>query len=105
MVAYSRRVASQAIFKPVGRLRSSSLKQPIHERQPANNTFSLASRPNPVIACVASPRTHGSDEPIYKWSVQVAQDWEAVRNLIKVTYNNVSSISSVLATQVILLIQ
>lgn len=104
MVAYSHGVASQAVSKPVGRLRSRSLTQPV-PRQPANNTFSLVSRPNPVTAFVTSPRTHGSDEPIYKWSVQVAQDWEAVRNLIKVTYHNVSSISSILAIQVIVLMQ
>ena len=92
MVPYSLAVASQPILKLFERPRRRSLSH-ITPRQTANTVISLVSKPSPVTACITSAETHDSDESICKWSVQVAQDWDAVKNLIKVIYNDTSGLT------------
>lgn len=90
MVPYRLEVASQPNLKLFEGPRSRSLRHPT-QRQSANTTLSVVSRLNLVTACVTSAETHDSDEPICKWSVQVAQDWDAVKNLTKVTHNDTTN--------------
>ena len=88
MVLYRLEVASQPILKLFEGPRSRSLRY----RRSANTTLSVVSRPSPVTACLTSAETRDSDEPSCKWSVQVAQDWDAVKNLIKVTHNDTTGL-------------
>ena len=89
---FSLNYAAQPILKASSVARHRSLLQPNHKirRKPANIKPRVSSRPGPPNVCVTSAETNDAYESICKWSVQIVQDWNAVKNLVKVTSDNVS---------------
>ena len=90
MMHFSLQFASQPVLKFSERQRRSrAISQPASRESGSKQPFP-GSRPGPTTACFASSETNDDDEPLCKWSVQVVQDWDAVKTLVKVTYENVS---------------
>ncbi|KAL3133731.1 hypothetical protein ABBQ32_008221 [Trebouxia sp. C0010 RCD-2024] len=77
--------APQPISKLTARHRTVLQPKNSSWRKPATPKPRVLSRPSPVNVFVTSAEANGAQDPICTWSVQVVQDWNAVKNLVKVS--------------------